>query len=280
MKSRDDNSLVDDILQYLKNERDLYGDFNVSISDSDKNRSGGIDPKNQEEAITKQDKPSQTSSHSKDEQLMESQEKLFNDSPHRQIYYDINKCKTLEELEKLCEEADVLHTDLENTNLVFGVGNPQADLMLIGEAPGAEEDKQGEPFVGAAGKLLNKILAAINFDREDIYIANILKHRPPNNRNPKPEERKKSLPFLLRQIDLIEPKLILCLGKVAAQTLLDNNQSLSSMRGTFHDFRGKYKLMATYHPAALLRHAKWKRPTWEDVKLLRNKYDELGGEPK
>jgi DNA polymerase len=151
--------------------------------------------------------------------------------------------------------------------------------MIIGEAPGAEEDKQGEPFVGKAGKLLDKILGAIDFAREEVYIANILKHRPPNNRNPKPEERERSLPFLLRQIDIIEPKLILAVGKVAAQTLLDKNLSLTKMRGQFHDFRGNYQLLATYHPAALLRHQKWKRPTWEDVQLLREKYDELDGKP-
>jgi len=151
--------------------------------------------------------------------------------------------------------------------------------MLIGEAPGEEEDKQKEPFVGAAGKLLNKILAAIDFDRDDVYIANILKHRPPNNRDPLQEERQRSLPFLLKQIELIDPKLILCLGKVSAQTLLKSNQSLGKMRGRFHNFMDKYELLVTYHPAALLYHPKWKRPTWEDVQMLRERYDELGCKP-
>ncbi|NIT56655.1 MAG: uracil-DNA glycosylase [Aliifodinibius sp.] len=207
------------------------------------------------------------------------QEGLFNKDESNDVYYYIDKCNSLDELKKLCQKAEVLQTDLDGTQLVFGVGNPDADLMIIGEAPGAEEDKQGEPFVGKAGQLLNKILDAINFKRQDVYIANILKHRPPNNRNPKPEERERSLPFLLRQIDIIEPKLILAVGKVAAQTLLDKNLSLTKMRGQFHDFRGEYELLATYHPAALLRHPKWKRPTWEDVQLLRKRYNELGGQP-
>src|SRR5699024_8762409 len=111
------------------------------------------------------------------------------------------------------------------------------------------------------------------------YITNILKHRPPNNRNPKEIERQRSLPFLLRQIDLINPKLILSLGKVSAQTLLNKKTSLSRMRGRFHPFRKKYQLLATYHPAALLRHSQWKRPTWEDVQKLRKQYEELGGQP-
>ncbi len=279
---------MDELITFLKRERELYGDFSINketlsdqkqppqttktksaktpdASDTHSSRSGAVN------------EPS--GSTVSDAEGFEAQEKLFSQDDNRDIYYEIPKCETLDELKQLCQEADVLHTDLEGTNLVFGVGNPDADLMLIGEAPGAEEDKQGEPFVGAAGQLLNKILEAINFNREDVYIANILKHRPPNNRNPLPEERKRSLPFLLRQIDLINPKLILCLGKVSAQTLLDNDNTLGSMRGKFHTFRGKYELMATYHPAALLRHAKWKRPTWEDVQLLRDRYDELDCKP-
>jgi uracil-DNA glycosylase len=162
---------------------------------------------------------------------------------------------------------------------VFGIGNPAADLMLIGEAPGEREDLQGEPFVGKAGQLLNKILKAIGFEREQVYIANILKHRPPNNRDPLPEERLKSLPFLEKQIDLINPKLILCLGRISAQTLLETSAPMKDLRGRFHPYRGRYELMVTYHPAALLRNPNWKRGTWEDVQLLRKRYDELGGEP-
>jgi DNA polymerase len=282
--------LIDRVISFINKERELFGDFSTSFSASTKNQNN--QPVANEESTTPA--PPETSNSvsepsdqqnstpmatSQNSESFDSQEGLFNQDDENEVYYQINKCQSLEELEKLCKQADVLRTDLEGTQLVFGVGNPNADLMIIGEAPGAEEDKQGEPFVGKAGQLLNKILDAINFTREDVYIANILKHRPPNNRNPKPEERKRSLPFLLRQIDLIEPKLILALGKVSAQTLLDKNLSLTKMRGQFHDFRGTYQLLATYHPAALLRHAKWKRPTWEDMKLLRKRYNEIGGTP-
>lgn len=190
----------------------------------------------------------------------------------------ISACSSLDELRIICETADILRTDLPHTNLVFGVGNPNADLMIVGEAPGENEDKQGEPFVGAAGQLLDKIMAAINFRRSDIYIANILKHRPPGNRDPKPEERERSLPYLLRQIEIVNPKLILCVGKVSATTLLNTDATLGSMRQKFHPFHNR-ELMVTYHPAALLRNQQWKRPTWEDVQLLRKRYDELGGKP-
>ncbi len=191
--------------------------------------------------------------------------------------FDMEQIKTLEELHNVCIKTDLLKTDLENTNLVFGTGNPEADLILIGEAPGLQEDKQGEPFVGRAGQLLNKILAAISFQREDVYITNILKHRPPDNRDPLPEERQRSLPFLYRQIGLIRPKLILCLGRISAQTLLDTRRPMKELRGTFHRFGNDIELLVTFHPAALLRNPAWKRNTWEDVQLLRRRYDELTG---
>ncbi len=186
---------------------------------------------------------------------------------------------SLDELRAFCATYKPLRTDLPNTNLVFGVGNPDADLMLVGEAPGENEDLQGEPFVGKAGQLLNQILQAIGFERDDVYIANILKHRPPNNRDPLPEERMRSLPVLERQIDLIKPKIILCLGRISAQTLLDRDEPMKSLRGSFHDYRG-YELTLTYHPAALLRNESWKRHTWDDVRMVRNRYDELGGKPE
>lgn len=281
--NQDPDKLIDQIISFIEKEREMYGDFAVKIDSTDETDNTESEKTTaSNSAVTE---PSlQQSSYSpsnadRNSDSFTSQEGLFNQDESKEVYYQIDKCNSLEELEALCEKADVLRTDLEGTQLVFGVGNPNADLMIIGEAPGAEEDKQGEPFVGKAGQLLNQILEAINFKREDVYIANILKHRPPNNRNPKPEERKRSLPFLLRQIDLINPKLILALGKVSAQTLLDMKTSLSKMRGKFHEFRGKYELLATYHPAALLRHTKWKRPTWEDVQLLRKRYDELGGQP-
>lgn len=188
------------------------------------------------------------------------------------------ECSSLDELRTLAETSSDLQTDLEGTRLVFGTGNPDAGLMIIGEAPGYYEDQQGEPFVGKAGELLNKILEAIRFRREEVYIANILKHRPPKNRDPKPEERERSLPYLIRQIEFVDPSLILCLGRISATTLLGIDDSLKNLRGRLHSFMNR-DLMVTYHPAALLRNPQWKRPVWEDVQLLRKRYDELRENP-
>jgi uracil-DNA glycosylase family 4 len=191
----------------------------------------------------------------------------------------LDSITSLMDLELFCRNQNILKTDLPDTNLVFGKGNPQADLMLIGEAPGAEEDKLGEPFVGRSGQLLTKILQAIQFERDQIYIANILKHRPPDNRNPTSEERERSLPYLKKQIEIINPKIILCLGKVSAETLLNIKSTMKDMRGVFHNFGNNHELLVTYHPAALLRNPNWKRETWEDVQLLRKRYNELGCKP-
>ena len=170
---------------------------------------------------------------------------------------------------------------LGNTRIhfVFGVGSPHATLMFIGEAPGADEDAQGEPFVGRAGQLLNKILAAINFRREDVYICNILKCRPPGNRTPQAEEIERCLPYLRKQIELIKPKLIVCLGLVAAEELLHTTESLTTLRGRTLGYEG-IPVKVTYHPAALLRNPNWKRPTWEDVQVIRKLHDELVGKEK
>jgi uracil-DNA glycosylase len=158
------------------------------------------------------------------------------------------------------------------TNPVPGEGNPNADFMCVGEAPGATEDQTGRPFVGAAGQLLTKILGAIDFKREDVYICNVLKHRPPGNRNPLPDEVKACSPYLIRQIELIRPKVILALGTFAAQTLLNTTLSIGKLRGQVHRYYG-VPLVVTYHPAALLRNPGWKRPTWEDVQLARRILD-------
>ena len=156
---------------------------------------------------------------------------------------------------------------------VFGTGNPNADIVVIGEAPGADEDASGEPFVGLAGQLLTKILGAIQLGREDVYICNIIKCRPPGNRTPERFETEQCLPYLLKQLDLIRPRFILALGLTAANTLLDRKAKMSELRGTVHDFYG-IKVVVTYHPAALLRNPQWKRPTWEDVQMLRRLADE------
>jgi len=160
------------------------------------------------------------------------------------------------------------------TNFVFGTGNPAATLMIIGEAPGADEDAQGEPFVGKAGQLLNKILEAIGFRREEVYICNILKCRPPGNRKPLAEEVDRCIPYLRKQIALVKPKLILALGLTAAENLLATTESLGRLRGRIMEYEGT-PLMVTYHPAALLRNPNWKRPTWEDVQAVRKLHDEL-----
>jgi uracil-DNA glycosylase family 4 len=158
---------------------------------------------------------------------------------------------------------------------VYGVGNPQAKLMFIGEAPGAEEDRKGEPFVGRAGQLLDQILTAIKFTRQDIYIANILKCRPPNNRDPHPDEMNKCTPYLNEQIRIIQPKLICLLGRIAAQALLKTTTPLGKLRGQWHEHNG-VPVLVTYHPAALLRFPAYKKETWEDVQKLRARFDEIG----
>ena len=158
------------------------------------------------------------------------------------------------------------------THPVPGEGSPKAELMCVGEAPGATEDETGRPFVGAAGQLLTKILAAINLKREDVFIANVLKHRPPGNRNPLPDEVTACRPYLVRQIELIRPKVIIAFGTFAAQSLLDTKLALGKLRGAVHHYHG-IPVVVTYHPAALLRNPAWKRPTWEDVQLARRILD-------
>ena len=154
--------------------------------------------------------------------------------------------------------------------IVYGVGNPQARLMFVGEAPGAEEDVQGEPFVGRAGQLLTKIIESINLQRSDVYIANVLKCRPPGNRNPEPDEVSTCEPFLNRQIDAIRPKVIVALGTFAAQALLKSDTPISRLRGRVHEFRGGIMLVPTFHPAFLLRSPDRKRDVWEDMKKVRD----------
>ncbi|MFO7652830.1 MAG: uracil-DNA glycosylase [Candidatus Krumholzibacteriia bacterium] len=160
------------------------------------------------------------------------------------------------------------------TRTVFGTGNPDADLVLVGEAPGRDEDLSGEPFVGRAGQLLEEILRAIGFARDDVFICNVLKCRPPGNRDPEPDEVTACEPFLRRQLQIIEPRLVLCLGRVAAQSLLGTRAPLAKLRESVHFYAG-IPVLATYHPAALLRNAAWKRPTWDDVRKARALHDAL-----
>lgn len=182
---------------------------------------------------------------------------------------DVDSLEGIAKLVAGCTKCPLYSTAL---NPVPGTGNSEADFMCVGEAPGQTEDEQGLPFVGAAGQLLTKILGAIDLKREDVFIANVLKHRPPGNRNPLPNEVTACSPYLIRQIELVQPKVILALGTFAAQTLLETKLSIGKLRGQIHRYHG-VPLIVTYHPAALLRNPSWKRPTWEDVQLARRVLD-------
>jgi DNA polymerase len=178
-----------------------------------------------------------------------------------------SKAEQLAALEREMAECHECPLGGTRTNLVFGVGNPEADLMFIGEAPGADEDAQGIPFVGRAGQLLTRVINAMGLQRSDVYIANILKCRPPENRSPRPSEVACCLPYLRRQIRIIQPKLIVCLGGVAAKTLLQTDLPVGRLRGAFHDYDGT-PLLVTFHTAYLLRNPGDKAALWEDMKMV------------
>lgn len=185
----------------------------------------------------------------------------------------------LQDLDSLCRiavECRKCRLADTRTNVVFGEGNPKACLFVIGEAPGADEDAQARPFVGRSGQLLDKILSAIGFERNDVYIGNIIKCRPPQNRNPLSDEIECCKPWLMQQLELINPKVLLLLGRVAANTILDNTLSMGAMRGRIIRWN-RFDCVVTYHPAALLRNPNWKRLCWEDVQMLRAHYDKVCG---
>ena len=188
----------------------------------------------------------------------------------------IEKLGSLDEIAEKVRKCTRCPLYATATNGVPGEGDPKADLVCVGEAPGAKEDETGRPFVGQAGQLLTKILAAIDLTREQVFICNVLKHRPPGNRNPLPEEVEACSPYLVRQLELIKPKVIVAFGTFAAQTLLQTKTPLGQLRGLVHRYHG-IPLIVTYHPAALLRNPAWKRPTWEDVKLARRILDSPAG---
>ena len=236
-----------DIIQVLKDQRDIFGD---------------------DLFIPKQKMISKTKTKSKtvnEEPILFQQEKEF-----------WEKSQSLSELEKLICNCTKCNLHKGRNKFVFGSGSPDADVIVIGEGPGAEEDRQGLPFVGRAGQLLTEMLKAIKFSRDEVYIANIIKCRPPENRTPLPEEMDTCFPYLKKQIDLIRPKLILCLGLTAAKGLLKSKESLTNLRGKVFEF-GEAKVMVTYHPAALLRNPNWKRPCWEDLKMFRKLFEEISG---
>ncbi|MGE5252916.1 MAG: uracil-DNA glycosylase [Planctomycetaceae bacterium] len=181
---------------------------------------------------------------------------------------------TLEEVREELGDCRRCKLHSTRTNIVFGTGNPRARLVFVGEGPGRDEDLQGKPFVGLAGQLLTKIIQAIQLTREEVYIANIIKCRPPGNRNPEPDEIRSCEPFLIKQLQAIRPGLICALGTFAAQTLLKTEEKISLLRGRFHFYQG-IPLMPTYHPAFLLRNPNFKRDVWEDMKKIKKEYDRL-----
>jgi DNA polymerase len=182
------------------------------------------------------------------------------------IHPDSESLTVIREELRNCERCKLSPT---RKNIVFGSGDPNADLMFVGEAPGADEDEQGLPFVGRAGQLLTKIIEAIDMSRDQVFICNILKCRPPGNRNPEPDEIAACEQFLFRQIASVKPKVICALGAFSAKTLLRTNEAISRLRGQLVDYRGS-KLMATFHPAYLLRNPNEKRKVWEDMKTIRD----------
>lgn len=184
--------------------------------------------------------------------------------------------RTLEEIRADLGDCTRCKLHSGRTKLVFGVGNPNADLVFVGEAPGQDEDRQGEPFVGRAGKLLTDIIEAIGLSREEVYICNVVKCRPPQNRNPEPDEIEKCEPFLRAQIESIHPKLICTLGKFAAQTLLRVETPISQLRGRFFQYDG-IPLLPTFHPAYLLRNPSAKKEVWEDMKVVHEELCRLTG---
>ena len=181
----------------------------------------------------------------------------------------LSSLKTIAKAVEACTRCPLYKTA---THGVPGEGDPKAKLVCVGEAPGASEDETGRPFVGAAGQLLTKILAAVDLTREEVFITNVVKHRPPGNRNPTPGEIEACSPYLVSQLELIKPKVIVAFGTFAAQTLLNSKTPIGKLRGEVHRYHG-IPLVVTYHPAALLRNPSWKRPTWEDVKLARRILD-------
>jgi len=247
--------LLTTLQRVLQDEREVFGDFLVL------------------------ERPSSPPSHHRQAEAPDDTPDLFGTTPSvkpqsTESWSSVASLPALDAQINTCMKCPLGETRI---NFVFGVGNPHAALMFVGEAPGADEDAQGEPFVGRAGQLLNKILEAMSMHRQDVYIANILKCRPPNNRTPFVEEVEQCLPYLRKQIAMIQPKMIVCLGLTAAQNLLGTTESLGKLRGRVLNFEG-IPMMVTYHPAALLRNPNWKRPAWEDFQAVQKFLSEHGGE--
>jgi len=200
------------------------------------------------------------------------------DKPRSERELLLSGTLTLEATRQVLGECTRCKLHPHRTQIVFGVGRAQADLVFVGEAPGADEDAQGEPFVGRAGQLLTRMIEAIDLRREEVYICNVLKCRPPNNRTPETDEIASCEPFLVAQLKAIKPKLICALGAIAASNLLKTKVPLGKLRGKFHDYHG-IPLLVTYHPAYLLRNPKEKKTAWQDLQLLQKEYLRLTGRP-
>ncbi len=271
------NSLQKKIIEALKDQKSVFGD---ELYESYSIRKTKIESESELKKTTSPKIPERNI-----EKVSFPAEKENNKDIFDQPKENWEKASKLEELNNLICNCRKCQLGATRNKFVFGSGNPDADVFVIGEGPGADEDAQGLPFVGRAGKLLTDILKAIKFERDEVYIANVVKCRPPGNRTPFPQEMDTCLPYLRKQIELIKPKLILCLGLTAAQGLLKKKESLTKMRGRIFnmDFslgsetgeKTSISIMVTYHPAALLRNPNWKRGCWEDVQQFRKLYDDL-----
>ncbi|MBN1664160.1 MAG: uracil-DNA glycosylase [Deltaproteobacteria bacterium] len=205
--------------------------------------------------------------HAADRPEVRGSAKSFPTAAEKEAVAARDRSLTLEAVRADMGDCQRCHLGKMRTNLVFGEGNPHAELVFVGEAPGGDEDRQGRPFVGRAGQLLTKIIAAMGLTRQDVYICNILKCRPPGNRNPEPHEIAACEPFLVRQLEAINPRVICALGAFAAKTLLKTDVPITLLRGKYHDYH-EIKLMPTYHPAYLLRNPGAKKQVWEDVQVI------------
>ena len=254
------NEILQDLTSYLNWYKTVYGDnirFNGELDLSIPEAVAESAPV-QNRVVTQ---PAIKKTHSATPAQKGFNEQLVHqDNPQlKAFYHEINKCA----------KCGLGHA---RTNFVFGMGNPQADIMFIGEAPGRDEDLQGFPFVGKAGQLLDKMLFALQMKREQVFIANVLKCRPPNNRDPLPDEVVHCEPYLKKQIEIIKPKVIVALGRISAQVLLKKADSLSVLRQSDHRYEN-IPFIVTYHPAALLRNPRWKANTWYDLKKIKGLLD-------
>lgn len=252
-----DKDIFQKAIDYLKQHKELYGDeINIKAPLSDSN-----------EEINEEKKDTEPVPSNSKIEILEKPSGLFTEAPN---WILANSLEDLYNKIHTCKKCPLGHT---RKNFVFGEGNPNADIMIIGEAPGADEDEQGRPFVGKAGQLLTKILTAIDLTRDEVFIGNIIKCRPPNNRKPEQTEINECKPYLDKQIELIQPAFILALGATSIDALMGKKHIMKKIRGEVMDYHGA-RTLVTYHPAYLLRNPNAKRDVWQDVKKLRALYDE------